>query len=78
MMVAWTTFDRILCDVMMPKMSGIDFYEQLDERLRSSIVFVTGGSFTERARLFLERIPNRTLFKPFDMAELERALVGEL
>jgi CheY-like chemotaxis protein len=69
-------FDRILCDVMMPEVSGMEFYEQLDERLRPSIVFVTGGSFTERARRFLERVPNRTIFKPFDMAELERALVG--
>lgn len=70
------SFDRILCDVMMPEVTGVDFYEQLAEHLRPSVVFVTGGSFTERARAFLERVPNRTLLKPFDIADLERVLVG--
>jgi PAS domain S-box-containing protein len=68
------TFDRILCDVMMPDVTGMDFYEQVSEEVRSKIVFVTGGTFTERARAFLARVPNRRLLKPFDVSELASAL----
>jgi CheY-like chemotaxis protein len=67
-------FDRILCDVMMPDVTGMDFYEQVSEDVRSKIVFVTGGTFTERARAFLARVPNRRLLKPFDVSELASAL----
>jgi PAS domain S-box-containing protein len=75
---AGETFDRILCDLMMPEITGMDFYEQLGEiapELRSRIVFLTGGAFTDRARRFLERVPNRKLHKPFDVDELAAALV---
>ena len=66
-------FDRILCDLMMPEMSGMELYEQLeaaDPALCERVVFLTGGAVTERARLFLERVQNRRLTKPFDLAEL--------
>ena len=35
---------------------------------------MTGGAFTERARTFLENVPNRYLEKPFDLAQLEAAV----
>ena len=67
-------FDRILCDVMMPELTGMDFYEQVGEDVRPNIVFVSGGAFTERARTFLASVPNRRLQKPFDAAALAGAL----
>ena len=73
-LAAGETFDRILCDVMMPSLSGIDFYDQVSEHLRPQIVFITGASFTERTRDFLARVPNRLLLKPFDPASLASAL----
>jgi len=49
-------FDAILCDVMMPEMSGPQFYEELEplvpEQARR-ITFMTGGAFSEEARAFL-------------------------
>jgi CheY-like chemotaxis protein len=38
------------------------------------MLFMTGGAFTERARAFLESVPNRFLEKPFDLAQLESAV----
>jgi signal transduction histidine kinase len=67
-------FDRILCDLMMPQVTGMDFFGLIAPELRSTIVFVTGGAFTERARAFLAGIPNRVLRKPFDLDELTALL----
>ncbi len=49
------TFDVILCDLMMPEMTGVDFYVELqklaqDQAMR--VVFLTGGAFTPQARGF--------------------------
>ncbi len=70
-------FDAILCDVMMPRMSGMEFYRALQEQfpaLVERVVFMTGGSFTEAARVFLAEVPNPTLDKPFDRAHIEAVL----
>ncbi|MDQ3365762.1 MAG: PAS domain S-box protein [Myxococcota bacterium] len=70
-------FDVILSDLMMPEMSGIDFYEQLLAHVPEAaekVVFISGGAFTTAARDFLERLPNERLDKPFD-AKTVRALV---
>ncbi len=72
-------FDRILCDLMMPEVSGMDLYDQLaaiDPALPARVVFVTGGAFTERARSFLARVSNPRLDKPFDLAQLLTAITG--
>jgi hypothetical protein len=43
------TFDVIMCDLMMPGMSGMDLYEQIRRRhagLEQRMVFMTGGAGT--------------------------------
>ena len=72
-------FDFILCDLMMPEMTGMDFYDQLmarDPKQAQAIIFLTGGTFTERARTFLESVPNLRLEKPFDIKNLLRIVNG--
>jgi len=72
-------FDVILCDLMMPQMTGMDFYEELQRvnpEHASRIIFLTGGAFTVRAREFLDKVPNLRLDKPFN-AKLLRSVVGE-
>ena len=67
-------FDVILCDLMMPEMTGVDFYEELARRDPSAarrVVFLTGGAFTDSARRFLDRVPNARLGKPFGAGELQ-------
>lgn len=72
-------FDVILCDLMMPQMTGMDFYEELQRvspEHASRVIFLTGGAFTVRAREFLDKVPNLRLDKPFN-AKLLRSVVGE-
>jgi nitrogen-specific signal transduction histidine kinase/CheY-like chemotaxis protein len=70
-------FDVILCDLMMPQMTGIDLHAALittaPEQARR-MVFVTGGAFTARGRSFLDEVPNPRVEKPFDAKSL-RALI---
>ncbi len=61
-------FHVILCDVMMPDLTGMDVYERiaaLGRGLERRMVFMTGGAFTEQARAFLAATPNPRLDKPF-------------
>ncbi len=70
-------FDVILCDLMMPHMSGIDFHRAvmgLSPEQAARIVFVTGGASSDRARAFLEAVPNAKVEKPFEPAELVRLI----
>ncbi len=73
-------FDVILCDVMMPNVTGVDFFHEL-ERLApeevSKIVFLTGGAFVTQAREFLDKVPNLRLDKPFSPERL-RSIVARL
>jgi PAS domain S-box-containing protein len=72
-------YDVILCDVMMPEVSGMDFYAELgdiDPGLRGNIVFLSGGVFTDRAQTFLDSVPNRRLAKPFDVDALTAVLLS--
>jgi len=70
-------FDVILCDLMMPEMTGMDFYQAVvskSEQLARRIVFMTGGAFTPKARAFLDQVENTRLDKPVDL-KLLRQLV---
>jgi CheY-like chemotaxis protein len=75
-------FDAILCDLMMPQVTGMDLHDALLEiapQQAEAMLFLTGGAFTARARAFLDRVPNKTIEKPFDAATLKagvRRLVG--
>lgn len=66
-------FDVILCDVMMPGLSGIEFHQRLaqqDPALARRVVFLTGGTFTEESQAYLAQVPNARLFKPFRRNDL--------
>ena len=70
-------FDRILCDVMMPEMSGPELHAEIatfSQQAASRLVFMTGGAFSEGTRSFLEGWPNPVLRKPFDGESLWKAL----
>ncbi|MFP2899114.1 ATP-binding protein [Corallococcus sp. 4LFB] len=62
-------FDRIFCDLMMADLTGMDVHAELARRrpqLLSRFVFMTGGSFTDRARAFLQAVPLPRIEKPFE------------
>jgi CheY-like chemotaxis protein len=63
-------FDLILCDLTMPDVSGMDVYTrsvQARADIGGRFVFMTGGTFSPRARDFLDQVPNERLDKPFDL-----------
>jgi CheY-like chemotaxis protein len=66
-------YDVILCDLMMPEMTGMELHAQLEaaapERAKR-MVFVTGGAYTPAAMSFLERVSNPRLEKPFEPEQL--------
>jgi PAS domain S-box-containing protein len=67
------TFDLVLCDVMMPEMTGAELHEALSRSLPETaarMVFMTGGAFTPAARAFLDRVPNARVDKPIDTKRL--------
>jgi CheY-like chemotaxis protein len=71
------SFDVVLCDLVMPQVTGMDVYEEIrrtDPGLADRIIFMTGGTFTSRTREFLGRVPNPALDKPFDLSTLSALL----
>jgi signal transduction histidine kinase len=72
-------FDVILCDLHMPEMSGWELHEKLAENRPATaarMVFMTGGTFSERSREFVGRISNPCIDKPIDVQAL-RDLVAK-
>jgi CheY-like chemotaxis protein/anti-sigma regulatory factor (Ser/Thr protein kinase) len=72
-------FDVIFCDLMMPDISGVDFYHELAgsaPHIAERVIFLSGGAFTASARQLLQSVPNLSVQKPFDSSGL-RALVRE-
>jgi CheY-like chemotaxis protein len=66
-------FDAILCDLMMPEMSGPQFHQALErvapEQARR-VIFMTGGAFTEESRTFLSATHHTCMDKPIDLQRL--------
>ena len=74
-------FDLLLCDLMMPGLTGMDVYTALaarGSRHVGSMLFLTGGAFVGQAGSFLATIPNRCLEKPFFAAELRDAVANAI
>jgi CheY-like chemotaxis protein len=72
-------FNIILCDLMMPEMTGMEFYEELIRQhgaIARRVIFMSGGILSPHSREFLERVPNLRLDKPIDTTRL-RQLVDE-
>jgi signal transduction histidine kinase len=72
-------FDAIICDLMMPEVTGMDLHAELtalapDQAAR--MILLTGGAFTPRARQFLDQVPNPRVEKPFDSANLRAVVRG--
>jgi len=71
------TFDVVICDLMMPDITGMDLHDTLlAERpeYADRFLLLTGGAFTDRARDFLARTRARVLEKPVDALALRSAV----
>jgi two-component system, NtrC family, sensor kinase len=72
-------FDVILCDLMMPEMTGMQLHAEIskqDPALAGRMVFLSGGAFSPGVAEFLRAYPGRVLHKPFESELLRRMVVA--
>jgi len=70
-------FDAILCDLMMPEMTGAELHAMLGEvapELTARMIFITGGAFSPASQAFLDRVSNQCFEKPCDIGLLRGAI----
>ncbi len=75
------SYDLILCDLLMPKVSGMALHDWLSKRdpdLARRMIFMTGGAFTPRAHDFMRRTASVFLEKPFEAGLLHNLLLEKL
>ena len=70
-------FDAVVCDLMMPGLSGQALHERVAARwpeLAGRFVFLTGGAFGGEAQAFLAATRSAVVLKPFESWELRAAV----
>lgn len=70
-------FDAIVCDLMMPKLSGDMFYiaiERTKPHLCKRFVFITGAQKHPEVDLFVRHVGGTILSKPFHMEMLRESI----
>ncbi len=75
-----TQYDVILCDLMMPHMTGMQIHAHLareNTELASRMIFMTGGAFSAQSAEFLAECELPVIEKPLEVDAFTRA-VGRL
>ena len=70
-------YDAVLCDVVMPVLSGIELYQRVlcsCPALADRFIFLTAGATTPEAQRFLTRSGTPVVQKPFELCTLTNAL----
>ncbi|MCP4444018.1 MAG: response regulator [Myxococcales bacterium] len=76
-MIADGDYDVILCDIMMPGLSGVALYERLAKvcpEARARIIFISAGTFTAKTQAFADGTSQPVLLKPVRRDELRAAI----
>ncbi|MBL8957856.1 MAG: response regulator [Myxococcaceae bacterium] len=66
-------FDVILTDLMLPGMSGMQLYAELERvapEQAQAVVFMSGNASSPSAKAFLAKLPGRWVEKPFESQDL--------
>jgi len=70
-------YDAILCDLVMPEVTGIELHLELQRIAPDQaecMIFLTGGAFSEKSQQFLDGIANRWFEKPCNLEQLRTAV----
>ncbi len=70
-------YDAVVCDVMMPKLRGDEFYiraRELRPVLADRFIFITGFAADPKINLFLTQTDSKYLMKPFPIQHLINCL----
>jgi PAS domain S-box-containing protein len=79
LLAAGQAWDVILCDLMMPQMSGMVFFDELRRRFplqATKVLFMSGGVFSGEGKSFLDRVANPRLEKPFAPERLKEMVAA--
>lgn len=71
------SFVAIVCDMMMPDMTGYELYLAISAQSAESanrVIFVSGGIFSAELRRAIAELPNTFLHKPFKLPTLLAAI----
>jgi len=72
-------FNLVVCDLLMPKVNGMDVYRWVREthpELDGAFVFVTGGVMQQDVQAFLRTVGNQVLEKPFDFSVVREIIAA--
>jgi DNA-binding NtrC family response regulator len=70
-------FDVILCDIMMPNLSGDMFYvavQRTKPHLCKRFIFMSGHKGNPKIEAFIKSINGTVLWKPFELYQLTEAI----
>lgn len=73
------SYDLVLCDLMMPEMTGMDLHEEVKRaglEIAERMIFMTGGAVSERAVAFVTKLGPRVFEKPLDAQALRNVARG--
>ncbi len=74
-------YDVILCDMMMPNLSGDMFYlavERTKPLLCKRFIFMTGHKGDPKIDAFIRKVRGLMLWKPFELHDLQAAITAIL
>ncbi len=76
-MIVEGDYDVILCDIMMPGLSGVALYERLADvcpEARERVIFISAGTFTDKTQSFADGTSQPVLLKPVRRDDLRTAI----
>lgn len=80
-LLATASFDLILCDLELPRMNGVVFYQQLIENepgWKERFILMTGEMLDPGSRSYVQTHHIPVLMKPFDLEELYQSVAKTL
>ena len=70
-------YDVVLCDLRMPGLDGVAFYDMLRQHhayLRKRVLFLTGDTLGAESTAFLEQCGQPWVYKPCNAADIRTAI----